>query len=191
MIECTWSNVNLIVLSFFHSMFLYDPHMNAYREQDTTDPFYSGEDWMKSFNEKFHSDIQQLRKDFLDIFPSSDIMIKLSFLILIFSNRVSLNEANQYSTVKAQSLSIFNAQNVFVDLLYKYYLNQFGTSSAPVVFARYVSKVMKLQAADRWDQIHHTGLCWCQTTISIDEKPSPMTSDMNRIGFCVVFITHF
>jgi hypothetical protein len=137
--------LNLIVLSFFHWMFLHDPAKNTYHEQDTTDPVYSGEDWMRTFNEQFHSDIQQLRKDFLDIFPSNDIMMQLSFLVLIFSNRVSLNEANQQSTAKAQSLSIFNAQNVFGDLLYKYCLSQVGTSGAPVTFARYVSKVMKFQ----------------------------------------------
>ena len=137
--------LNLIVLSFFHSMFSYDPTTDTYHEQDTTDPFYTGKDWMNTFNRKFHVDIQQLRKDFLDIFPSSDIMMKLSFLILIFSNRVSLNEANQYSTAKAQSLSIFNAQSVFVGLLYKYCLNQFRNTAAPMMFLRYVSSVMKLQ----------------------------------------------
>ena len=137
--------LNLIVLSFFHSIFLYDPVRSTYHERNTTDPVYSGEDWVKSFNGQFHADIRQLRSDFLDLFPSSDIMIKLSFLIFIFSNRVSLNEANQYSTIKAQSSSIFNAQNVFGDLLYKYCLNQHGVTAAPIMFTRYVSKVMKLQ----------------------------------------------
>ena len=137
--------LNLIVLSFFHSMFLYDPTTNTYHEQDSTDPFYSAEDWTRTFNEQFHADIQRLRDDFLRLFPSSDIMIKLSFLILIFSNRLSLNEGSQCSTINTHSLGIFRAQNVFTDLLYKYCIDQHGSVAAPVMFTRYVSKLMKLQ----------------------------------------------
>ena len=119
--------LNLIVLSFFHSIFLYDPVTNIYHEQGTTDPSYSSEHWRKTFNEQFHSDIQRLRDEFLHLFPSSDVMMKLSFLILLFSNRVSLTQASQYSTTQPHSLNIFNAQNVFTNLLYKYCLHQFGT----------------------------------------------------------------
>ena len=137
--------LNLIVLSFFHSIFPYDPTTNTYHEQETTDPSYSGEDWMKTFNAKFHADIQRIRNDFLNLFPSSDVMMKLSFLILIFSNRVSLTQASQHSATKPHSLNIFNAQNVFAELIYKYCLDQFGETSAPVMFGRYVNTLMKLQ----------------------------------------------
>jgi hypothetical protein len=137
--------LNLLTICFFHSIFIYDPRRDSYHEQDTTDPLFSGKDWNKTLNKQFHSEMKQLRIDLLEIFQMDDIIIKLFFLILLFSQQVSLNQSSQCSLSDINSLNIFKAQNVFTNLVYQYCLHQYGSSKAPVLFTRYINKIMKIQ----------------------------------------------
>ena len=81
--------LNLLTISFFHSIFIYDPRTDSYHEPNTNDPIFSGKDWIKTLNKQFHLEMKQLRNDLIDIFQSDDIIIKLMFLILVFSNQMS------------------------------------------------------------------------------------------------------
>ncbi|UJR26343.1 hypothetical protein I4U23_007678 [Adineta vaga] len=146
---------NLLTTCFFHSIFIYDPRTDCYHEENTTDPLFSGKDWVKTFNKHFHIEMKQLRKDFIDIFQLDDIVIKLFLLIIIFSTRIPLNECREYSSASVinNSLDIFKAQSIFVDLVYRYCINQYGTSKGCTMFSRYILKLMKLQ--DLVDAIKH------------------------------------
>ena len=137
--------LNLLTTCFFHSLFIYDPRTGNYHEQDTTDPIFSGKDWIKTLNKQFHSEMKQLRNDFLEIFQMDNIIIKLFFIILLFSHQLSLNEASQCSSPDINTLNIFKAQNIFTDLVYRYCLHQYGPSKASILFTRYISKIMKIQ----------------------------------------------
>jgi hypothetical protein len=145
--------LNLIVMIFLHSLFLYNPSTNTYHEADTTDPIFSHADWIQTFNGHFHADLSRLQQRLFDIFQNNDIIIKLLILILLFSNRLSVDQAAPQSC----SITIFHAQNVFTDLLYKYFLHQFGIAKAPGLFARCVSHLIQLQTiVDEIKQsIHH------------------------------------
>ncbi|CAF1942860.1 unnamed protein product [Rotaria magnacalcarata] len=146
--------LNLLTICFLHSIFIYDPSTDSYHEQDTTDPVVSGKDWNKTLNREFHIEMKQIRNDLIDIFQSDDIVIKLFYLILIFSNQMSLNQSIQCLKTRNSSLSIFKGQNVFTDLVYRYCLHQCGFDQAPILFLRYVNKLMKIQKLV--DKIKHT-----------------------------------
>lgn len=146
--------LNLLTICFFHSIYIYDIRTDSYHEQDTTDPLFSGKDWIKTLNKQFHFEMKQLRNDFIDIFQLDDIIIKLFFPILLFSNQMSSNQSSEHSSPNINSLNIFKAQNVFADLVYRYCLQQYGTSETPLLFSKYISKIMKIQLLV--DQIKYT-----------------------------------
>jgi hypothetical protein len=138
--------LNLLTICFYRSIFLYDPTTNAYHEENTTDPFYPARDWTtNTLDRQFHAAMKQLRNDLIDIFQWDDTIIKLVFLILLFSNQVSLNDSVRCASTHINSSAIFHVQNVFTDLVFKYCVHQYGLAKASTLFARYVSKLMKLQ----------------------------------------------
>ncbi|CAF4080366.1 unnamed protein product [Adineta steineri] len=137
--------LNLLTLCFFHSIFIYDPRTNLYYEPNTKDPRFSGKDWSKTLNKQFHIEMKQLRNDIIDIFQLDDIIIKLFLLIFIFSIQNSLNQSSECVLIDVNVLDIFKAQNIFIDLAYKYCLNQYGFRKTSVLFSRYIYKIMKIQ----------------------------------------------
>jgi len=153
---------NLLTICFFHSIFIYDPQTDNYHEHNTNDPLFSGQYWIQTLNKQFHFEMKQLRNDLIDIFPSDDIITKLGFLILLFSNQLSSNQSSQCLLTDIKSLNIFKAQNIFTDLMYKYCLYQYGSQKAPILFSRYVHKIMKIQQLV--DQIKYTIDNYMETT---------------------------
>lgn len=146
--------LNLLTICFLHSILSYDSATDCYHEQDTIDPVFSGTDWNKLLNAQFHTEMKQIRNDLIDTFHSDDILIKLFYLILLFSNHMSLNQSSECLLTDNNSLSLFNGQNVFTDLVYRYCLHQHGSEQAPILFLRYVQKIMKIQKLV--DDIKHT-----------------------------------
>ncbi|CAF3438525.1 unnamed protein product [Rotaria socialis] len=146
--------LNLLTICCLHSIFTYDPIVDCYHERDTMDPSFSSTDWDKLLNTQFHMKMKQIRNDLIDIFQSDDILIKLFYLILLFSNQVSLNQSSKCLLTNNNSLSIFKGQNVYTDLVYRYCLHQHGSEQAPILFLRYVNKLMQIQKLV--DEIKHS-----------------------------------
>ncbi|CAF4300115.1 unnamed protein product, partial [Rotaria magnacalcarata] len=145
--------LNLLTICFLHSIFIYDPSTDSYHERDTIDPSFSSTDWNRLLNAQFHIEMKQIRNDIIDTFQSDDIVIKLFYLVLLFSNQMSLNQSSKCLLTNNNSLSIFKGQNVFTDLVYRYCLHQYGSEQAPILFLRYVNKLMKIQKLV--DEIKH------------------------------------
>jgi len=154
--------LNLLSICFFHSLYIYAPITDSYHEQDTTDPLFSGKDWINTINKPFHLQMNQLRSDLLEIFQMDNIIIKLFFLILLFSQSISLNQSSQCLLTDIDALGIFKAQNVFTDLAYRYCLHQYGPYRTPMLFARYLNKITKIQQLV--DEIKYTIHDYVDTT---------------------------
>jgi len=163
--------LNLLSICFIHSLYIYDPRTDSYHEQDTSDPLFSGKDWIKTLNKQFHLEMKQLRNDLIDIFQMDNIIIKLFFLILLFSHTISSKQSSLCLLTDIDSLSIFKAQNVFTDLAYRYCLYQYGPYRTPMLFARYLSKLTKIQQLV--DEIKHTIHDYMDTT-----QLSPLTQSI-------------
>ncbi|CAF0751483.1 unnamed protein product [Adineta ricciae] len=138
---------NLLTMCFFHSAFIYNPTTDCYHEENTKDPQFSGKDWTRTLNKQFHNEMKHLRNGLIDIFQLDDIVIKLFLVISAFSLRIPLNGCRRSSSTWYinNSLEIFNAQNVYIDLAYRYSINQYGFCKGSLMFSRYVHKIMKLQ----------------------------------------------
>ncbi|CAF1445969.1 unnamed protein product, partial [Adineta steineri] len=116
--------------------------------------YFSGKEWNKTLNKQFHIEMKQLRNDIIDIFQLDDIIIKLFLLIFIFSNQISLNQSSECVLIDINVLDIFKAQNIFIDLAYKYCLDRYGVRKTSVLFSRYIYKIMKIQQLV--DEVKHT-----------------------------------
>ncbi|CAF3963360.1 unnamed protein product, partial [Adineta steineri] len=114
----------------------------------------SGKDWNKTLNKQFHIEMKQLRNDIIDIFQLDDIIIKLFILIFAFSNQITLNQSSECVLIDINVLDIFKAQNIFIDLAYKYCLDRYGVRKTSVLFSRYIYKIMKIQQLV--DEVKHT-----------------------------------
>ncbi|CAF1563764.1 unnamed protein product [Adineta steineri] len=137
--------LNLLSLCFFHSIFIYDPRTDLYYEPNTNDSFFSGKDWSRTLNKQFHLEMKQLRNDIIDIFQLDDVIIKLFLLIFIFSNQNSLNQSFECVLININVLDIFKAQNIFIDLAYKYCLDRYGFQKTSILFSKSIYKIMKIQ----------------------------------------------
>ncbi|CAF1105658.1 unnamed protein product [Adineta steineri] len=137
--------LNLLSLCFFHSIFIYDPRADLYYEPNTKDLFFSGKDWSRTLNKQFHLEMEQLRNDIIDIFQLDDVIIKLFLLIFIFSNQNSLNQSFECVLININVLDIFKAQSIFINLAYKYCLDQYGFRKTSILFSKYIYKIMKIQ----------------------------------------------
>ena len=164
---------NLLTTCFFHSIYMYDPRRDCYHEENTTDPLFCGRDWNRTLNKQFHLEMHKLRRDLINIFQLDDIIIKLFLLILLFSNQMSSNQSARCSLTDVNSLDIFKTQNIFIDLVYRYCLHQYGSREASILFCRYVHKIMKMQQLV--DGIKHT----IDNYIDVTQLPTLMESLLN------------
>lgn len=136
---------NLIVISFFHSLFIYDANTDSYHEHESPDPIYLGTDWRKTIDPSFHFQIQQIRNEFIEMFQFNETIVHIIFLLLLFSNRVSLNQSVECSFSQTNSILILQCENVFAELLFKYLSHIYDSTRAVLLFTKLVQKFIKLQ----------------------------------------------
>ena len=133
--------LNTLAIVFLHSIFIYDSKKEVYHEHDTNDPLFSEKDWMKTLNTTFHYEMKQIQKDLIEIIQTDNHIIKIFFLIILFSN----NTYSKYSTENINILHIFEAQNVYNELFYKYCLHYYGLHNSSKFILQYITKTMKIQ----------------------------------------------
>jgi len=133
--------LNTLTTAFLHSIFIYDRKKAVYHEQDTTDPLFLETDWINTINKEFHDEMKQIQNNLIEITQIDDKIIKIFYLIILFSNHFNL----KYSNLYYNPLSIFKAQNIYNELLYKYCLHHYGLHKSSKLFLRYISNIMKLQ----------------------------------------------
>ncbi|CAF2788612.1 unnamed protein product [Rotaria sp. Silwood2] len=133
--------LNTLTIAFLHSIYIYDNKTEIYHEPDTNDPLFLEKDWMNTINNKFHYEMKQIQNNFININQFDDKIMKIFFLIILFSNYHTF----KYSTTNINTLNIFKAQNVYNELFYKYCLHHYGFYKASILLLKYTSNIMKLQ----------------------------------------------
>lgn len=133
--------LNTLSISFLHSMYIYDPQQAIYHEFDTNDPLFLEIDWINTINRDFHNEIKQIHKNLIDIDKFDEKLIKIFFLIILFSNHFDL----KHSTTSINTMNMFKAQNIYTDLFYKYCLQHYGFDKASILLLKYTTNMIKLQ----------------------------------------------
>ncbi|CAF1259043.1 unnamed protein product [Rotaria sordida] len=133
--------LNTLTIAFLHSIHIYDDKNEIYHEPDTNDPLFLEKDWINTINKEFHDEMKQIQKNFLHIKQFDDKIMKIFFLIMLFSNHFTF----KYSTTNINTLNIFKAQNVYNELFYKYCLHHYGFYKSSMLLLQYTSNIMKIQ----------------------------------------------
>lgn len=133
--------LNTLIITFLHSIFIYDKNKKIYHENNTNDPIFIEKDWINTINKEFHNEMKQIQNNFLYLIKYDDKLIKIIFLIILFSN----NFISTYSNINLNTLNIFHAQNIYNELFFKYYLNHYDLYKSSKLFLNFTINIMKIQ----------------------------------------------
>ena len=132
---------NTLTIVFLHSISIYDPKAKVYHEPNTTDPVFLEADWSRTINDEFHHKMKGIQADLARIIESDDRIVKIVFLIVLFSDAFT----SRSSAVNINAVEIFNIQNLYNELLYKYCVHTHGTLKSSTLFLKLLSQIMKIQ----------------------------------------------
>ncbi|CAF2216039.1 unnamed protein product [Rotaria magnacalcarata] len=133
--------LNTLSITFLHSMYIYGYEQDAYHEPGTTDPLFLGKDWLKTINREFHRQMKKIQNNFVLIEKFDENLIKLFFLIILFSNHLDL----KHPITNINTLHLFKVQNIYNELFYKYCLYHYGFHKSSILLLQYTTNIMKIQ----------------------------------------------
>jgi len=135
---------NILAIVFLHTVLIYDPILDTYHEHNTNDPIFEGKDWINTISEEFHQQMIDVTIGLIKILECDRIMLKLLLIILLFSKGFcSYDPLNE--PILNDSSSVLNAQNVYLDLLYRYSLHQYGEQKTTKLFSRLIAQLINIQ----------------------------------------------
>ncbi|CAF1584105.1 unnamed protein product, partial [Didymodactylos carnosus] len=95
--------------------------------------------------EEFHNKMIKINKKF-DIFVYNSTVIKLMLIILLFSTSLlTTNNMSSMDTTVKNIKQLYDAQNYYTELLWKYMLHTYGESESIIVFNLIISQCLNLQ----------------------------------------------
>lgn len=135
---------NLLAVVFMHTVLIYDPIADTYHEHNTEDPIFQGKDWIRILGNELYNEITSTSKNLIEIIEYDRVVAKLLLLIILFTKGFCA-----YDIVHEPSLNrptfVLNAQNIYVETLYKYCIHQYGLSRTVTLFTRLISQLFAVQ----------------------------------------------
>jgi hypothetical protein len=118
---------NTFVLVFIHSALTYDPVTDSYHERDTDDCVFDGKDLIHCFSLHQYEQSTRCINRLLDALQHDRVLTQILLIITLFSKGSSMCAyIDEPEPIAKDILSIYHAQNIFIDLLWKYCENKFG-----------------------------------------------------------------
>ncbi|CAF1087354.1 unnamed protein product [Adineta ricciae] len=135
---------NLLPILYLHVCMCIDMETEIFCEPNTTNDFCYHASELRRYSDEIYHVTMALVKEVQDICCNDHLIIKLVMLLMIFSKGSDSNEPVWHETQK-----IFQSQNMFVDLLWKYLDVRFGNDMVPIIYSRLIFASMKGQILAR------------------------------------------
>ena len=135
---------NLLGVLYLHFCICIDTDSEIYHEPNTSSDFCYHASELRRYSNEVYRETMIFTKEIQNICSFDHFILKLAMLIMIFSKGFDLNEPNWL-----QPEEIFQAQNVYVNLLWKYLDARFGSHQTPSRFSRLIFSCMKAQILGR------------------------------------------
>ena len=119
-------------------------HTEIYHEPNTANDFCYHASELSRYSDEVYQRSMMLVREVQDICSNDHVIIKLLMLILIFSKGSDINEPTWL-----QPNEIFHAQNVYINLLWKYLDARFDPEHTASIFSRLTFSCMKAQVLSR------------------------------------------
>ncbi|CAF1300411.1 unnamed protein product [Rotaria sordida] len=118
---------NTFTLVFIRLALNYNPLNDSYHEHDTNDCAFSGRDFIQCFS--LHQYAQSTRSivRLLDASQNDRLITQILLIIILFSKGSSIcTYIDEAEPIVQDIISIYYAQNIFIDLLWKYCEMKYG-----------------------------------------------------------------
>jgi hypothetical protein len=135
---------NLLAVLYLHLCMCVDVDTEIYHEPNTANDFCYSTTELRRYSDEVYHQSMILIKEVQDLTSNDHLIIKLSMLIMIFSKGSDLNEPTWL-----QPQEIFHAQNIFVNLLWKYLNVRFSNDETASIYSRLIFACMKAQKLGR------------------------------------------
>jgi hypothetical protein len=121
-----------------------DVDTEIFHEPNTANDFCYSTTELRRYSDEVYHQSMILIKEVQDLTSNDHLIIKLAMLIMIFSKGSDLNEPTWL-----QPQEIFHAQNIFVNLLWKYLNVRFSNDETASIYSRLIFACMKAQKLGR------------------------------------------
>ncbi|CAF2714467.1 unnamed protein product [Rotaria sp. Silwood2] len=135
---------NLLAALFFHLCMCVDIHTQIYHEPNTSNDFCYHASELRLYSDEVYQQSMMFIEEVQDICSNDHLIMKIVMLIMIFSKGSDINEPYWLDPCE-----IFHAQNVFIDLLWKYLDVRFNSDLTASIFSRLIFACMKAQILGR------------------------------------------
>jgi hypothetical protein len=136
---------NLLVMVFMHIVLIYDPIADIYHERDTQDPIFQGKDWIKILGEDFYHDLTATAKELIRVLEYDRVIVKLLLIIICYIKGFCGYNIPYEPSLNNPSI-VFNTQNIYVEILYKYCLHQYGLIRTINLFTNLIKQLFAIQS---------------------------------------------
>ncbi|CAF3186336.1 unnamed protein product [Rotaria socialis] len=128
---------NTFPLAFIRAALTYDVAADTYHEPNTDDCIFAGTDLIKCFGLHQYEQSTRCIQNLLIASANDTLILQILLVVMIFSKGSSIcTYEDEVEPIAENILAIFTAQNLFVDLLWKYCQNKFGYSKTAKIWLK-------------------------------------------------------
>jgi hypothetical protein len=137
---------NTFTLVFIRSSLLYDPLTDSYHERGTNDCIFSGKDLIHCFSLYQYEQSTRCISRLFEASENDRVIIQILLIIMLFSKGSSMcTYVDEAEPIAENIFSIYHAQNIFVDLLWRYCENKFGFPKTINIWLKLVTASLEAQ----------------------------------------------
>ena len=146
---------NLLAVVFMHVVLIYNSTNDTYHEPGTEDPIFEGKDWIKILGEEFYRDLTNIATQLIQTVHNDRIIIKTFLLLILLSKGFCAYDIAHEPNLTNSSL-VYQAQNSYVESLYKYCLHHHGFNKTITIFRNLTGHLFRVQnlAVHLKDYVH-------------------------------------
>lgn len=135
---------NTYALIFIRAALNYNRNNDTYHEKGSEDCVFEGKDMIKAFSYQQYVNSTRCVCRLLDASKSDTLIIRIWILIFLFSKGAFMCRFIESAEPIARDiLSIFRAQNRFIELLWKYCNDRYGLSQSINIWINLVTGTME------------------------------------------------
>ncbi|CAF3564631.1 unnamed protein product [Rotaria sp. Silwood1] len=136
---------NTFTLVFIRLALNYDPLTDSYHEHGTDDCVFSGKDFIQCFSLQQYVQSTRSIVRLLDASQNDRLITQILLIILLFSKGSSMcTYIDEAEPIVQDALSIYNVQNIFINLLWKYCEVKYGFTKTVNIWLKLVTSSIEV-----------------------------------------------
>jgi hypothetical protein len=135
---------NLLAVVFMYLVVIYDPAADTYHEHNIQDPIFQGKYLIKMLDENVYCNFTEIAKKSTEILKYDRVILKLLLLIILYTKGFCSYDSLYESQLNNPSI-VLDTQNMYIEILYKYCLHQYGLTRTTNLFSHLINKLFAIQ----------------------------------------------